>query len=60
MDETTVLGASRMNIAIYYFDTLPLCLRPQPLESFTSYLIGIAEANGISYLYGPNSFFEQY
>ena len=31
----------------YYFDTLPLHPPPQPLESFTSYLTRLAEANGM-------------
>jgi hypothetical protein len=30
---------------IYYFDTLPLHPQPKPLESFTSYLTRLAEAN---------------
>ena len=49
-----------MDIALYYFDTLPLHPRPQPLESFTSYLTRIAEANGISHLSGLNAFFGGY
>jgi len=32
---------------IYHFDTLPLHPQPEPLESFTSYLTRLAEANGI-------------
>lgn len=39
-----------MDTAVYYFDTLPLRPRPQPLESFTSYLTRVAEANGKRYL----------
>ena len=31
----------------YYFDTLPVHFQPHPGESFTSYLIRLAEANGI-------------
>lgn len=31
----------------YHFDTLPVRPQPQPLESFTSYLTRLAEANGI-------------
>jgi TniQ len=49
-----------MDIALHYFDTLPLHPRPRPLESFTSYLIRIAEANGISHLSGLNAFFGDY
>jgi transcriptional regulator with XRE-family HTH domain len=40
-----------------YFDTLPLHPGPLPLETFTSYLIRIANANGISHLSGLNAFF---
>src|SRR2546425_6504953 len=60
MDIATVSGASRMDIALYYFDTLPLHPRPRPLESFTSYLTRIAEANGISPLSGLKAFFGDY
>ena len=49
-----------MDIVLYYFDTLPLRPRPQPLESFTSYLTRIAQANGISRLSGLNAFFGDY
>ncbi len=33
--------------AVYYFDVLPLRPQPEPLESFTSYLTRLAEANHI-------------
>ena len=31
----------------YFFDTLPVHPQPEQLESFTSYLTRLAEANGI-------------
>lgn len=34
---------------LYYFETLPIRLQPMPLESLTSYLTRLAEANGIRY-----------
>ena len=49
-----------MFTALYYFDTLPLRSSPRPLESFTSYLTRIAEANGISHLSGLNAFFADF
>src|SRR5258708_708111 len=49
-----------MDTANYYFDTLPLHPRPQQLESFTSYLIRIAEANGIRRYSQLNPFFGEY
>ena len=49
-----------MYTALHYFDTLPLHSSPRPLESFTSYLTRIAEANGISHLSGLNAFFADY
>ncbi len=49
-----------METANYYFDTLPLHFRPQPLESFTSYLIRIAKTNGFRRYSQLNSFFEGY
>jgi hypothetical protein len=39
------MAGKRMNI--YHFDTLPLHPQPEALESFTSYLTRLAEANGI-------------
>ncbi len=36
----------------YYFDVLPLHPRPEYLESFTSYLMRLAEENGISSIDG--------
>jgi len=41
----------------YFFDVLPCHPQPQPLESFTSYLIRIAEANVISQRYELKPFF---
>lgn len=38
-----------MNEPTYYFDVLPLHPRPEPLESLTSYLMRLAELNGISH-----------
>ena len=49
-----------MNTALHYFDTLPLHPGPRPLESFTSYLTRIAEANGIPHLSGLNAFVGDY
>ena len=50
-----------MDTVAYYFDTLPLRpRRPQPLESFTSYLTRVAEANRIRYLSHLKSFIDQY
>ncbi len=43
-----------------YFDTLPLHPQPQPLESFTSYLTRVAEANGIRRYSQLNPFFGEY
>src|SRR5579859_3339289 len=37
---------------IYYFDALPLHPRPEYLESLTSYLMRLAEHNGISSIDG--------
>src|SRR5438270_12259306 len=57
----TVPGASWMDAVAYYFDTLPL--RPrlrQALESFTSYLTRVAEANSIRYLSHLKPFIDQY
>ena len=45
---------------MYYFDTLTLHPPPQPLESFTSYLIRIAEANGRRRYSQLNPFFGEY
>jgi transcriptional regulator with XRE-family HTH domain len=46
----------------YYFETLPLHPRPKCLESFTSYLTRLAEANGLSSMEALAStcFFDQY
>lgn len=49
-----------MDTPLYYFDTLPLHPSPRPLESFTSYLIRTAEANGVLQLSGLNAFFADY
>ena len=49
-----------MDSAMYYFDTLPLRRQPQPLESFTSYLTRLAEANGKNRYSQLNPFFEEY
>lgn len=49
-----------MDCAIYYFDTLPLHPPPQTLESFTSYLTRLAEANGKRRYSQLNPFFEKY
>ena len=55
---------SRRNVmafaADYYFDTLPLHPQPQPLESLTSYLTRVAEANEIRRYSQLNSFFGEY
>jgi len=49
-----------MDSAIYYFDTLPLRPPPQPLESFTSYLTRLAEANGKRQYSQVKPFFDEY
>ncbi len=49
-----------MDTIKYYFDTLPKRSRPQPLESFTSYLIRIAGAIGIRRYSQLNAFIEGY
>jgi len=38
-----------MNSASFYFDVLPVHPQPEPLESFTSYLMRLAQANRIKY-----------
>ena len=38
-----------MNQAPFYFDVLPIHPQPEPLESFTSYLMRLGEANRIRY-----------
>jgi DNA-binding transcriptional regulator YiaG len=40
-----------MNLTPFYFDVLPIHPQPEPLESFTSYLMRLGEANGIQYPY---------
>ena len=40
------------SLTTYYFDVLPLHPRPEYLESFTSYLMRLAEHNGISSIDG--------
>src|SRR5712671_1967805 len=37
---------------IYYFDVFPVHPQPEPLESLTSYLMRLAESNGISSMDG--------
>jgi len=49
-----------MNTRQYYFDALPLHPPPQPLESFTSYLTRLAEANGKKRYSQFNPFFGGY
>ena len=49
-----------MNTRQYYFDTLPLRPPPQPLESFTSYLARVAEANGKRRYSQVNPFIDEY
>ncbi len=49
-----------MHTTIYYFDALPLRPPLQPLESFTSYLTRVAEANGMRKYSQLNPFFEEY
>ncbi len=49
-----------MNTRQYYFDTLPLHPPPQTLESFTSYLTRLAEANGKRRYSQLNPFFDKY
>ncbi|SRR6266849_5941041 len=49
-----------MEIARYYFETLPLCPQPQPLESFTSYLTRVAGTNGMRRYSQLNPFIEGY
>jgi len=50
--DVLILARVQVRIMTYYFDALPLHPPPEPMESLTSYLMRLAELNGISSIDG--------